>query len=92
MQKDMYKYSWDFLDPRGQHPFCSSKKKDKIFVKQEEDLQDWMSLFVAGRGLNYSSKKWVMVSSLHLKKPGYYYYSHVLWEKGGAPEEGEQIW
>lgn len=58
-------------------------------MKQEEDLQDSMSLFVAGRGLDYSSKKWVMVFSLHSKKHGY--YSHVLWEKGGVPEEGEQI-
>lgn len=89
MQKDMCKYPWAFLDPWGQHPFCSCKKKDKIFVKQEEDLQHSMSLFVAGRGLDYSSKKWVMVSFLHSKKQGYHF--HVLWEKGGVPEEGEQI-
>lgn len=57
-------------------------------MKQEEDLQDSM-LFAAGRGLNYSLKKWVMVSSLHSKKQGYCF--HVLWEKGGVPEEGEQI-
>lgn len=56
-------------------------------MKQEEDLQD--SLFVAGRGLDYSSKKWMMVFSLHSKKQGY--YSHVLWEKGDVLEVGEQI-
>lgn len=58
-------------------------------MKQEEDRQDSMSLFAAGRGLDYSSKKRVMVSSLHSKKQGYYF--HVLWEKGVVPEEGEQI-
>lgn len=56
-------------------------------MEQEEDLQD-SYLFVAGRGLDCSSKKWMMVFSLPSKKQGCCF--RVLWEKGGAPEKGEQ--
>lgn len=75
MQRDVCKYSRACLDPGGQHPFCPSKKK-KSLMEQEEDLQDSMCLFVAGKVLDFSLKKWAMVFSLHLKKQGC--YGHVL--------------